>query len=167
MILVIDLCVSRLKSKFLDRVYSNSIRMSKAYVRLNDNLSLDTTISSDSNKTKNGNRPYLRYIIYTLILGVIIGILIQWLRSESSENFDPDHPGSTDSFPARVDSNTTMNRAGGCNTPFNTAFNLRRSILKKKQIGYVRPFNQTEEERIRARRRLRVRWSDPLVRIMN
>ena len=88
-------------------------------------------------------------------------------ESAVSENFDPDHPDSRDSFPARIDSNTMMNKMGRCNAPFGTSFNDKKSILKKKRVGFVRPYDQTEEERDRDRRNMRVRWSDPVIRIMN
>jgi hypothetical protein len=142
--------------------------MSKAFIQLNDNLAAPMELSiNTADRTKPiSNIDWnliLRYILYGLILLAAVGILVRWWRSEA-EPFDPDHPGSRDSFPARINSNTTMNRAGRCNTPYRAG----RSILKpfKKGVGYVRPFDQTEEEKERERRKLRVRWSDPLVKVM-
>ena len=146
--------------------------MSKAYVTLNDNLVVPTQSSINTvdrgATTPDTNWRLIRIVMYGLIFVAVIGILIRWWKSDT-EPFNPDYPGSRDSFPARIDSNTMMNRAGLCNTPFRTG----RSILKpyKKGVGYVRPFNDksfnhTVEERERERRKFRVRWSDPLVEVM-
>ena len=157
--------------------------MSKAFVRLNDNMSLyntnlPTALSTIKQTTDSGR--FKKYLLLALIVGVLITIFACWWRYtendyqesfdpdyHNQEFFDPDYPGSTDSFPARVESNATINRAGQCNTPFRPGHNHRRSILRKgRKIGYVRPYDQNEIEKERDRQNRRVTWSDPLIEIM-
>ena len=132
--------------------------MSKAYIRLDNNISSEIHDVDIINKDQSP-----RLLLLTLILGVIIIFFVYWWRNATkSETFDPDDPSNRDSFPARVDSNATMNTAGRCNDRFRPS----RSILKNgKRIGYIKPYSMTQRERDQMNKKYRVRWSDPLIMI--
>ena len=198
--------------------------MSKAFVRLNDNMSLDNTNLSTALSTVNSSTvnsstvnsstvnssSFKKYLLLALIVGTLITIFACWWRYTENDNqesfnsdyhnqesfnsdyhnqesfdpdyhnqesfnsdyhnqefFNPDYPGHTDSFPARVESNATINRTGRCNASFGPGYKYRRSILRKgRKIGYVRPYDQNEIEKERDRQNRRVTWSDPLIEIM-
>ena len=130
--------------------------MSKAFVQLNDAPLLDD--SYITNTIKKHRTFSMKYIVYAVIVGVILLCLVYLWRSNVNnrqrETFNPDDPSQIGDFPARIYSNTTMNRSGKCHKP----------ILRN---GYIKPYAQTDAEKARYRKSRRVRWSDPLVEIMN
>ena len=135
----------------------------KAYVQLSEPLS--DISGGDGNTVSNTNtRSKLTIFLICAIVVIIILIVLTWyfppvdqpgqpVNSNGNEPFNPDDISDRDSFPARIDSNTTMSASGTCH----------RSILKNR--GYKRPYHQMPSEAKKERKKKKVRWSDSLVMI--
>lgn len=132
--------------------------MSKAYIQLDDNIIFEEIIPKnriletidDMNTIDNQKSRLLKLLIISLVFGVFIFFMYWWRNTNVSESFDPDDPSNRDSFPARVDSNLTMNKAGRCNSSLRSNRSNRSNFKNEKRL----------------QKKHRVRWSDPLIRVM-
>lgn len=131
--------------------------MSKAYVQLSESDISESAIFANNNGPDNQQRSKYNTFLIILIVVMLILITISWFNqidnNKEVESFSQNSISDSfpNSFPASIDSNTTMSSSGKCH----------RSILKNR--GYLRPYSQTPTEKQKEKKK--VRWSDTLVMI--